>query len=156
MLCKITAFQGCPRDFYSKLRVVCCMLLPHNPYSVPSITRCNSVRQHVPVNIDFLQTSPVFIYWFCLNNKYYIMPLKTFQVNNSFSFHGPMVIFNPHLTSVQAKKQKHTMSETALVSWDKCGVAMCCHINQDCLDGLWAVEGKPFWLQKKSPDLLSI
>ena len=54
----------------------------------------------------FLQTSPVFIHWFCLNNMHYIIPLKISQVTNLFSFYGPMVIFNPHLTFVPTKTCK--------------------------------------------------
>jgi len=44
-------------------------------------------------------------------------------------------------------KLKHVVSGTVLVTWDKCTVAMCWHINQGCWRGLGGGAG-PFWLHK--------
>jgi len=47
------------------------------------------------------------------------------------------------------EKEKHAVSGTVLVSWDKCAVAVCWHINQGCWMG-FVFGGSPFWPHKET------
>ena len=49
---KFQLFEGA-QDVVARLTAVCCMLLPHSPYRLPSTTRGMSVGPPIAVNIDF-------------------------------------------------------------------------------------------------------
>jgi len=49
---KFQLFKGA-QDIVTTLMAVCCMLLPYNPYRLPSTTTGRTVGPPVAVNIDF-------------------------------------------------------------------------------------------------------
>jgi hypothetical protein len=96
------------QDIFSRLRVLCCMLLPHMP---------QHYRRHVcgpscSFNINFCG----YLRFWALDSSEvyrYSMPLTTFLVNNFCLFHRPVLIFQTTLNCRASDKQRWAVSRTA-------------------------------------------
>ena len=101
---KFQLFEGA-QDVFIRLTAVCCMFLPHNPYTLPQ-----HYKRHVCGPSCSCKHLFFFGYlWFLalvLSELYgSSVPLTTFLFNSYSLFHRPVLIFQPTMNSIASSNQ---------------------------------------------------
>jgi len=124
----IKAIRWC-QEVFSRLTAVCCMLLTHNPCTLPQHYKRNVCGPFCSCKHRYLWVSPTFEQYFCLN---YICTIRHWQPvwsRNIFCFKASGWYFNPQWNPEQAIIVASSV-RSLLVSWRKCAVTK-------CLDLVW-------------------
>ena len=143
----IPAIQGC-QDVFSRLTAVCCMLLPHNLYTLPQHYKRYICGPFCSCKHRYLWVSPIFEHYFCLNCMGTVCHWQPFWSRKSFCFIGQCWYFNPQWTPEQAIIIASSV-RNMLVSWEKCAVTKCLRIYRCLWRGLGG-GGGTFWLLNES------
>jgi len=139
---KFRLFEGA-QDIFSRLTVVCCMLLALNPYRLPQHYKRQVCRPSCSCKHRYLWVSPIFEHYFCLNSMGTACHWQPFRSQKSFRFKGQCWYINPQWTPERAIIKASSV-RTVLVSWEKWAVTKCLHIYRCLWRGLsLAPEWKP-------------
>jgi len=120
---------------------------PTNNTEYPSNKRL-SVGPPVAVNIDFFG----YLQFLCINYVWIIFAqyaTENLSGQQLVLVSWASVDIQPTVDSSASDKQKHAVSWTLLVRWDKCTLALSWHLNQGCWRGLGG-GGIPFWIDKET------
>jgi hypothetical protein len=106
------------QDVFSRLMVVCCMLLPHNTYRVPQHYTRHVCGPSCSCKHRFFVGISGFLALVLFELYGYSMPLTISLATKKCSLHRPLLIFESKVNSSASYKQI-SLCQTLLVSWDR-------------------------------------